>query len=207
MTDSNNSDGPEKPPVPPSLDGVKRGDDSAIARVFELHFDELVRIAKKRMDGCRAGSDEEDAAMSAMRTFVRRIGQGQYDGLVDHNHLIRLLTVIAIRKASNHRRRNKRYKHISNIDDESSGNELLNVFAVESGPIADQIAIVYETLEQMLLALESSTFRKIALLQLEGHTNPSIAGELGISLRSVQRKAKQIQSVLSAIEERASQDA
>ena len=184
------------------MEGVRNGDNEALEKVFHQYFTDLASFARKRLKGREAGGDGEDAAASAIRTFMRRAGKGQFNQLENQRDLFSLLSVIVLRKAIKYRKREDRYVQGSALsDNDSSCNEFLGAHAVDSGPVAEQVAIVNETLDQLLKALRAQVLRDIVLLQLEGHSCPYIAEELSISTRTVQRHVLTIREILSSIEE------
>ena len=54
---------------------LQKGDSAAAQKIWERYFDQLVRLAQRRMGGLpRRAADEEDIALSAMNSFVTGAG-------------------------------------------------------------------------------------------------------------------------------------
>ena len=184
------------------LDGLKAGDNSAIQRLWDRYFENLVRVAGARLRGQRRRDyDEEDVALSAFHSLCVRVGRGEFPQLADRDDLWRLLVTITSRKviaAMRHRKRQKR-----------GGGRVLgeSVFMGAGGldegmaqflgrePTPDDAAQFAEDYEQMLERLGDETLRVIALRKLEGHSNDTIAAELGTSPRTVDRKLNLIRKI------------
>lgn len=67
---------------------LAQGDDAAFQAIWEHFFDRLVRLADKRLDGLpRRIADEEDVALSAMRSFYRGVTAGRFPHLYDRGDL------------------------------------------------------------------------------------------------------------------------
>lgn len=186
--------------------GVRLGEPDALDRVFKTYFQNLVAYAKRRVHFHNGGVDCEVVAASAMCTFVKGAVAGKYDRLADQGELYRLLCVIVLRKAIRYRKRNRRYVQLvdkPNADGSAcreDGNWVDSFFP--AGAVAEEAAIVHETLEQLLVSLNNPTLNRIVVMQLEGHSTPYIADQLGLSMRSVQRFIKKIRHTLKQIEKK-----
>jgi DNA-directed RNA polymerase specialized sigma24 family protein len=79
---------------------LKSGDDAAAQHIWERYFDDMVRLARRRL-GARAGAaeDEEDAALSAIHSLCSGIMGDRFPRLDHRNDLWKLLVTITIRKA------------------------------------------------------------------------------------------------------------
>ena len=80
------------------IDGLRRGDNSAVAEVCELFGDRLERLADRHLNSAlrrRVGSD--DVAQSVCRTFFRRAAEGEFD-LPEGSALWALLCAITLTK-------------------------------------------------------------------------------------------------------------
>ncbi len=61
------------------LEGLRKGNDADVERLWDRYFQRLVRVASGRMPGhARRASDEEDIALSAFHSFCDRVGRGQF---------------------------------------------------------------------------------------------------------------------------------
>jgi ECF sigma factor len=94
------------------IEQLKAGEQAACQKLWEVYFQRLVGLARKRLQGApRSAADEEDVALSAFDSFFHRAQEGCFPQLLDRNDLWQLLVLIAGRKASNlakHERRQRR---------------------------------------------------------------------------------------------------
>jgi RNA polymerase sigma factor (sigma-70 family) len=181
---------------------AREGDQVAAQKLWQRYFGQLVRLARKKLSGAkRSVADEEDVALSAMDSFIRRAAAGRFPDLNDRNHLWPLLVTITVRKAcklAKHERRQKRGG--SPVKDNSapikSAHEITSwdqIISREPGP-----AIAFEIKEEfhrLLEKLEEESLRQIALWKLEGYTNAEIAGKLQCVERTVERKLHLIRRI------------
>ena len=64
------------------LERVRAGDDSAIGQIWEDYYQQLVRIAARRLPAnLRRTGDEEDIAISAFHSFIAGIRDDQFPDL------------------------------------------------------------------------------------------------------------------------------
>jgi RNA polymerase sigma factor (sigma-70 family) len=169
------------------LGRLKEGDRAAAQPLWERYFRRLVGLARERLCGLpRAAADEEDVALSAFDSFCRAAEAGRFPRLDDRDDLWRLLVLIAARKACDLAEREGRdrrdWRRARPLDDA----EAAGPASAEPGPeLAAQAA---EELGRLLALLPDEQMRAIALRKLEGHTNAEIAGLLGCSLATVERR-------------------
>src|SRR5439155_2313361 len=104
-------------PMPPSgsvscwIDQLKIGDAAAAQPLWERYFQQLVRLARKKLQGVpRGAADEEDVALNAFDSFCRGAQQGRFPKLEDRDDLWQLLILITARKALDLRRHEFRQK-------------------------------------------------------------------------------------------------
>ncbi len=187
------------------LEGLKAGDEADIQRLWDRYFEQLVRLAGKKLPGhARREFDEEDVALSAFHSFCDRVGRGQFPQLADRDDLWRLLVTITARKAvSLVRYQNRKKRGGGKVQGESAfldaggdgpaGDGLAGFLSREPTPeIAAQFAEEYD---RLLAKLHNPSLRTIALRTLEGHGAEEIARELGTSSRTVHRKLELIRAL------------
>jgi hypothetical protein len=76
---------------------MKGGDLAAAQGLWERYFARMVDLARTRLRASRgrdAGSDEEDAALSAFDSLCAGLARGKFPQLADRDDLWRLLVVI-----------------------------------------------------------------------------------------------------------------
>lgn len=185
------------------IDGLRRGDETAIQQFVDRYGRSLERIADSNIAtqlGRRFGAD--DVVQSVCRTFVRRAQLGQFE-LGDSESLWRLLCAITLTKVRESARYHLRQKR--SIADEAqissgsgdsadAGGNTEYRLGAAGGPSPDEEAEFAETFEALLGDLEEEE-RRVVDLKLQQFENDRIAAELGCSERTVRR-------LLARLEER-----
>jgi len=188
---------------------LKAGDLAAVQPLWERYFARMVNLARARLSAsCRrdAGSDEEDAALSAFDSLCAGLAQGRFPQLADRDDLWRLLVVITTRKVMAQARLQLRQKRGGgkvqlSSDLASSGPEDeddILARAVGFEPTPEFAAMVAEEYRRLLDRLGDDVLRKVAILRMEGVTNDAIAEQLGCSRRTVARQLTLIRRILAA---------
>jgi DNA-directed RNA polymerase specialized sigma24 family protein len=185
------------------LGELKVGDREAAQPLWDRYFQRLVVLARARlraMHVATADADEEDAALSAFKSFCAGAERGRFPQLSDRDNLWRLLVTITKRKALDQAQRQRRQKRGGGRQrneadlvgspggDPGMGLEQL----VGEEPTPEFAALVAEEYRNRLEALEDETLRRVASWKLEGYTNEEIAARLGCALRTVANKLKLI---------------
>ena len=184
---------------------LKAGDHAAAQHLWQRYFQRLVQVARQKLNPTsRRLADEEDVALSAFAAFCRRAEQGRLPQVRDRRDLWRLLVAMTVRMAVDEVRRENRQKR--------GGGERIagGPLAGRSGdanpdqfpdrqPTPEFVAQVAEECDRLLGSLDDETLKAIAVWKTEGYTNAEIAANLGVVLRTVERK-------LLAIRKRWSED-
>jgi DNA-directed RNA polymerase specialized sigma24 family protein len=185
------------------LDGVKLRDERATAELWDRYFKRLAGLAAKRLPrSARRDADEEDVALSAFYSFCDRAARDQFLQLSDRDDLWRLLAVITQRKVVAVVRRRSCLKRGGGVvfgesalldgSDDGAEGVAMTLGRAPSPEIAAQLA---EDFKRLMEALADETLRMIALMKMEEHSSLEIAGRLGISARSVDRKLRLIREI------------
>jgi len=189
---------------------LKDGQSAAVQPLWERYFASMVELARLRLRSSRhkdAGSDEEDAALSAFDSLCAGLGRGQFPRLTDRDDLWRLLVVITTRKVQAQVRRQLQQKRggglvrpaseiaASGCDDDEDD---LLAQAVGSEPTPEFAAMVAEEYRRLLDRLNDDVLRKVAILRMEGHTSDEIGARLGCARRTVARQLALIRRILAA---------
>jgi DNA-directed RNA polymerase specialized sigma24 family protein len=187
----------------------KAGDQAAAQVLWERYFDQLVRLARRKLAIARragADEDEEDAALSAFDSFCAGLAGGRFPRLEDRDDLWRLLVVITARKASaqvDRRRAIKRGGDHFRLDDDLGGDDsgdspdpLIRIAAREPSP--EFAAMVADETAHLLDRLGDEALRQIALWRMEGYTSDEIADRLGCARRTVARRLELISQIWRA---------
>lgn len=189
------------------LDGLARGDEEAIRRIFERYFNQLVHVARKKLgDSSRRGSDEEDVAISAFQSLCQGAAAGRFPRLDDRHDLWKVMVTITARKAAAHLRRGHRQKR--GRGDVRGESVFERAPSSERGPGIDRIqgkdptpevaAMVSEQCGHLLDQLQDESLKTIALRKLEGYSNDEIAVMLDCAPRTVERKLARIRQTWEA---------
>jgi DNA-directed RNA polymerase specialized sigma24 family protein len=189
---------------------LQAGDRVAAQKLWELYFQRLVGLARKKLQGLpRRAADEEDIALSAFASFCRGAEQGRFPQLHDRDNLWRLLVTITVRKANQLAAREGCQKRggqavldeaaLRHLPKDQSG-ELGLEQLIDSEPTPEFAAQLAEECQLLLARLENPELQSVAQWKMEGYTNDEIAGKLGCALRSVERKLKVIRSLWGQVE-------
>jgi RNA polymerase sigma factor (sigma-70 family) len=132
--------------------------------------------------------DLEDIVQSALKSFFQRCGQGQFQ-LKSRSALWALLVRVTLHKCGH--RAEYAFAEKRNVANEAEcqAPQEFSVAEIEGlarDPSPDEVAILAETVEQLLQGLELHQ-QKIVRLRLEGKSSADIAALVGISQKSVQR--------------------
>jgi DNA-directed RNA polymerase specialized sigma24 family protein len=188
--------------VTPWLTRLAGGDQEAAQIVWEQYFDRMVNLARRKLEGMpRRVADEEDVALSAMKSFCRGAVGGRFPKLQDSADLWKLLMTITARKACAQRRRHMAamrggggvrgesvFARRDEPDDAAGG--IGEVLGQE--PTPELANMLVEDAQRMLEALGDDVLRRVALMALEGHSTEEIADALGCVRRTVERKLERI---------------
>ena len=185
------------------LDG--QAPDQAQQELWNRYFTRLTGLARKRMPkSVRKAADEEDVALSALDSFFRRAGDGQFPHLYDRTGLWTLLARItsfkAIQRAEYERAAKRGGDNVvreSELD--SAGKEVPSLEDVlASEPTPEFVVQMEEQVQVMMNKLDEEVLRRMAQMKLEGYQNREIAESLGIGLRTVERKFARIRAIWMA---------
>ena len=172
------------------LHAVRSGDDQAATQLWERYYRRLLSLARKRLVH-DAEYDDEDLAVSVFQSFFTNLKDGDYK-LDDRDGFWSLLVVMTVRKANDRRKRVQAAKRQIPGQCVDSGE------AVAVGPTPDLAVMMAEQCKAMLQQLADPELEKVALLKLDGYSNPEIASELDCSVRSVGRMMSLIRTIWEA---------
>jgi DNA-directed RNA polymerase specialized sigma24 family protein len=182
-------------------------DEKFAQAIWEMYFQKLVQLARQKLGSLpRRDEDEEDAALSAMDSFLQGAKEGRFPQVGDRDDLWRLLVTITVRKVTARRRRffaQKRgagdVRGESVFRDADAGSDGIDqILGEEPTPeLADEMI---GTCDELLGKLEHPELKTIALYKMESYTNGEIAMLLGCSLRTVHRRLDKIRALWSSEE-------
>jgi DNA-directed RNA polymerase specialized sigma24 family protein len=166
---------------------LKAGDPSAAQKLWELYFQQLVALARQRLQGTARGlADEEDIALSAFDSFCRAAARSRFPQLNDRTDLWRLLVVLTERKVYRLRRAERRQKRGGPRFTQPQAEPDLADMVCDQ-PTPQFAAEVADECRRLLDRLRDPQLQTIALWRMEGYTTDEIAARLGCA-RSVRRQ-------------------
>jgi len=181
---------------------LKVGDVAAAQQLWQRYFRQLLGVARKRLENApRRVADEEDAVVSAFRTFFLRLRQGSFAKVDDRDDLWRVLVTLASRKAAKQAATLRRQKRGgARVRGESAlvrgDNSQAGMAAIAAQEPTPAFAVeVTEQFERLMDSLNDDVLRRIALLKLEGYSNEEIADALQCGLRTVERRLRVIRTL------------
>jgi len=195
-------------PITRWIDGLKAGDEVAVAELWDRYFERLVHLARQRLGTTpRRVADEEDVAVSVFRCLCAGAEHGRLAEISDRGDLWRVLVTMTMRKTIDQQRRLAGKKRGSGkVRGES-------VFLNKAGeqrspglqqfgdtiPTPQMLVMIEEEGARLLAALEDDKLKQVAVWKLEGFTNDEIAGKLSLTTRSIERKLQRIREKWSQV--------
>lgn len=183
------------------IDQLRDGDSAAAQKLCERYFPQLVRLARRYLQGYLGHvADEEDVALSAMDHFCRAAREGRYPVLADRQELWRLLLRITERRALDLARRQRCRRRGQGKVQQTAARDVAGwaagsgprALAASNAPSPEFAAMMAEECRRLLEKLADPQLREIALAKMEGYTNEEIARRLDLSLRTIERRLKLI---------------
>ena len=174
---------------------LKGGDEEAADALVRRYLDALVHKAQatyfRKFDNVpRPVEDEEDAALSALDSFLGGIRAGRFPQLRDRIGLWPLLVKITVRKVYDQRERALAKKRGGGKVAQTRPDSVEQLIDGLPGPQA--AAELADTYRAAMESLENPELRRIAELHLDGRTKEEIAAELGVTERTIYRKLEVI---------------
>jgi RNA polymerase sigma factor (sigma-70 family) len=186
------------------IERVRDGDDAAITHLWENYFQQLVRVAAKRLPAnLRRAGDEEDIALSAFHSFIAGVRDQRFPDLQGPDNLWGLLITLTGRKVNAHLRRQTRQKR--------GGGKLRgeSVFMRPSGqpqgmgidgvagqsPTPELRAELAEACDELLDQLGDESLKQIAVMRMDGYLVDEIAARMELSKRAVERRLHLIRQI------------
>ncbi|MBL8892431.1 MAG: hypothetical protein JNL67_20820 [Planctomycetaceae bacterium] len=193
-------------PITQWIDGLRQGDDESVRRIWESLFDRLLQVARKRLKSAKtAAYDEEDVVVSAFKSFCLGVRLGRYPKLQSREDLWRLLFVITSRKVADQfvfQQREKRDARREVVEADMNGvsQHGNTAWFLSKEPTPQFAAECADQLRFLLAQLQHEDLKRVAILKMEGYTNPEISEKLGRSLTTIERKLRTIREIWSQSE-------
>jgi hypothetical protein len=190
-----------------SEDEQVRNDGAAF--IWARYCNELLDLACRHLDQrLRRRLGEDDIVQRTFQSFFLRQQRGEFS-LSDRNDLLRLLVRMTLNKTrtamtrESRERRNYRREQCADPRDAAAahGQAWLADLAAKGVPTPDEAVALAQETESRLAQLPAD-LRRIALLKLEGYTNPEIAAlpEIQCTVRTVERKLRLVREHWGASE-------
>ena len=178
---------------------LKEGDSDAAERLWQRYFQQIVQLARRRLEGAgRAAADEEDVALSAFKSFCLGAREGRFPKLSDRENLWSLLVAITAHKSTDLIRHENRQKRggtgVEASDPDASRRDfdvvqLSHIVHEQPTPeFAAQMGEQFKLLLEKLNRAEDPELAEIALAKMLGESTIEIAQRLGCVRRTVERK-------------------
>lgn len=184
------------------IEGAEKGDSGSQEEIWARFFPELLRLARRHLQGRLRVGDEEDVVLSVLQSYFVGAQENRFPEVRGGDELWRLLSRMTHRKAIDwlrHAGRQKRFavgESALNLDAEHQ--PMSEVAGETRNPLLEIVAIDEC---RRLLSLLTTELQAIALRKLEGYTNQEIAGQLTCSLATVERRLKLIRDIWSQSEQ------
>ena len=179
---------PSRGSVTTWLDGLKERSEGAAQELWNRYFAQLVPLARRQLRGFARDADEEDVALSALKSAMLGVQNNRFPDLNDRTGLWPLLVTITTRKAINEIKRQRTKKRDRAAEQPLADEQLI----AGHDPSPDFALRLAEAIQSLVHALGDETMQTIAQRKLEGYANEDIAKELKVSTRTVIRKLARI---------------
>lgn len=179
------------------LSDVRRADRDAVCALFDRCYSRVAAIGRGKLGGVhRRGFNEDDVANSAFREFLDRVAAGDFPKLENREDVWQILTLLVGDKVRDRLQHEGRLKRGGG----NPGAPLEEVAEVVSK--LDSPALVVEindAKKHLLEKLPSDDHRRVIELLAEGRTHEEIAETLDLSVRTVDRRVKDVRVALPRI--------
>lgn len=177
---------------------LRQGDQQAAQDLWTRYASRLVAVAKRKLGQVQNGiADEEDVAQLAFTSLCCGAKAGRFEDVSNRDELWWLLLAMTKRKAVDLIRRETAKKR--------GGGEIVRTPMLPDGvaaqnlgdliggePTPEYLAIMAEQYARLMESLRDDCQRHVVVSRIEGYTVSEIAGQLGITKRSVERKLQLI---------------
>jgi DNA-directed RNA polymerase specialized sigma24 family protein len=170
------------------LEQLKAGNEAAAQELWNRYFAQLVPLARRRLQGMGRERDEEDVALSALKSAMLGVQNNQFPDLHDRTGLWPLLVAITARKAINEVKRQRTKKRDRGAEQQVADVKLF----VGAEPTPEFALQVVDEMEGLVARLGDEILRTIVRLKFQDETNEAIARKLDVSTRTVVRKLRRI---------------
>lgn len=164
------------------MERARRGDDEAIARLWNRCHPLLERRARRMLGECPDPDVAIEVASSAFLVLYRGLASGRYHGVRNRRELWALLGVILHHKAQEYRRHQGRERR------GGGWTRLALESTAEVSAAGADVSLSRLVIADLMALLPDEEHRLIASGKLEGYTTEEIAKTLNCSESTVKRK-------------------
>jgi DNA-directed RNA polymerase specialized sigma24 family protein len=181
---------------------LRSGDEEAAHVIWGRFFERLVILANRKLkNSSRRAMDEEDVVQQAFFEFFKCVQNGRFPLLTDRDDLWQVLAMLVDRRAKDQMKRQlslragsgrvlgeSAFIGASERDVRKPG--IAQVPDVDATP--ELASDFVDELQIRLGSLGENEYVRIAILKMQGYSNPEIADRIKSSLRTVERVLKEI---------------
>lgn len=171
--------------------GARAGGPDAQRCLWECYFPQVLALARKKLGGLGGVADAEDVAASVLGSLLQGARAGRFGRLSNRHDLWTLLFVITRQKAVSLRRYRAAHKRSA----DAGQVELDELAGAEPPPEFE--ALFTDLIQGLFARLKSDELRGVARLRLEGWSKLEIGDQLGMAVRTVERKLQLIYDLWS----------
>lgn len=181
------------------LAALRAGESRATRRLWELYFEKMVRLARRKLDRThRLARDEEDIALSAFKSFCLGLQGGKFSRKTDSLELWPILMTLTLNKAIDHIRHTNRQKRKSPQATQPPDSIQILEQVAGNQPLPELEVAARESFQWLLDQLgncDDPTLQELAVWRIHGASIAEIAAAQGCTERTIQRKLKTIRAI------------
>lgn len=173
-------------------------------RIWQEFFPRLVGLARAKLGALpKRVYDEEDVALSAMKSYFRARDQGRLANVDGREELWRLLALITTRKViAVYRKRRAPTKPDGKVAGESAfinanqESEQVGIAGVaDLNLLPECTEQIMSDCEELLKMLPDDKHRRTAVMRLEGYSNQEISEELECSVARTKQRFQRVREI------------
>lgn len=202
-------DDPGEGSVTGAIRAMQTGDDKGADFLWSRFSTRLEELVRSRLHPTqRHVADEEDVVLESLTELFRGLLNGKFTEVSNRSEFWRLLVTVASRNVIDQvNRENRQKRGGGRVQNEA---EIARSNGNHQGSFLDQVpstlptpeiqAMITERCTYLLESLSNNELRTIAVARAAGSTNQEVAENLGVSLRSVERRLAEIRNQWSRMD-------
>ena len=184
------ADSPD-PPVSHWFNLLKQGNTAAMEGLWRYYEPRLMELARMRLRwASKTVADEDDLVVSVFQSLWKGTQDGRFSSLLHRHELWAMLAHITWQKAIDRDRKEKTKKRGEGRKHE----ELVADEIRELRPSPEMEAELKDELKHLMELLPDEMHRLVAL-RMQGYLNEEIAAELGVAIRTVERRLRTVRKI------------